>query len=278
MIVAGLQTDIAWEDPEENFRRVAAAVERAVVTGARLLVLPEMFATGFSMSAERVAGWSTATSAFLADTARRHAVWVLGGFAAPGERRPRNVCALFDPGGSEALRYTKIHPFSHAGEDRCYEAGDAIATVAIEGLRVTPLICYDLRFPELFRVAARATDLFLVIANWPTARTAAWTLLLAARAAENLAYVLGVNRVGVGDGLEYGGDSALFAPTGECLASAGHHPDAVVGTVDGRRVADLRDRYAFLDDRRPELYAALDASGRSSRPPSGLIRDEDAVS
>ena len=261
MIVAGLQMDIVWEAPEENFACAAVLAERAARTGARLLALPEMFATGFTMEAERAAAHAERTRSFCSDLANRHGVWVLGGYVEPGCARPRNTCALFDPAGQERLRYHKIHPFTLAGEDRHYEGGDALPTAEVEGVRVTPLICYDLRFPEPFRAAAAGTDLFVVIANWPTRRREAWSTLLRARAIENQAFVLGVNRVGDGGGEPHSGDSALIDPLGRTRAAAADVPAVVEGPVDAADVADVRRRFSFLADRRPDVYRRLGGAG-----------------
>jgi predicted amidohydrolase len=258
MIVAGLQLDIAWEAPEENYRRAAALARQAVTSGAGLLVLPEMFATGFSMRSEMVAGFAGATRSFLSDLARELEVWVIGGYAEAGRLRPRNACSVIDPGGEERGRYHKVHPFSLAGEERHYEGGEEMATVAVEGLRVTPLICYDLRFPELFRHAAEATDLFAVIANWPERRGHAWRTLLRARAIDAQAFILGVNRVGEAQGHPHRGDSALVDPMGEVVSTSAFQPAAVVGEVDPQRVVEVRRRFGFLADRRPEVYGRLE--------------------
>ena len=126
--------------------------------------------------------------------------------------------------GLEVLRYHKIHPFSYAGEHEHYAGGEALLSAEVEGVRVTPVICYDLRFPELFRAAADRTDLFVVIANWPEKRAHAWRTLLLARAIENLAFVLGVNRVGTGGGEPHSGDSALVDPYGRLVAGAALAP------------------------------------------------------
>ncbi|MEW6744767.1 MAG: nitrilase-related carbon-nitrogen hydrolase [Planctomycetota bacterium] len=267
MIVAGLQFDIAWEDPWENFARVERLVPAAVAAGARLLVLPEMFATGFSMAAERVAAPTPEIRDFLAGLAQRHGLWVLAGFVEPGDPLPLNVCALFNPEGEEKLHYTKIHPFSLAGEPDHYGAGARLATHKVEGLRVTPFICYDLRFPEVFRAAADRTDLYLVIANWPTPRADAWRLLLRARAIENQAFVLGVNRVGEDpNGHHYSGNSVLLDPLGHEIASAAAEPTIVAGEVDPKVVAQSRAKLGFLADKRFTLYRELYAeSGRGLR-------------
>ncbi len=256
MIVAGLQLDIAWEAPAANFAR---ASELAARTSARLVVLPEMFATGFSMDAAAVAPLGGEIRNNLRDLARSREVWVMGGYAenGTGGGRPRNACSLFDPAGMEQLRYHKIHPFSLAGEQEHYDGGTSLHTVAVEGLRVTPLICYDLRFPEPFRAAARDTDLFCVLANWPAVRGDAWRLLLRARAVENQCCVLGVNRVGEAQGETYAGDSALIDPFGATLASAADTEAVVEAEIDPAAVADARARFSFLADRRPDLYRSL---------------------
>jgi len=257
VIVAGVQMDVAWEDPDENFRRAGAAIERASADGACLVALPEMFATGFSMSTELVSAQAERTRAFLADAARSFDVWLLGGLAEPSEGLPHNVALLVGPDGKTALRYEKLHPFTLSGEHERYAAGRTLATADVDGVLVTPLVCYDLRFPEPFRIAAAGTHLFVVIANWPRPRRSAWQTLLRARAMENQAYVLGVNRVGEGDGLVYLGDSALIDPMGEAINAASHQPAVVSGDVAPSLVADLRAKYSFLADRRPQVYAAL---------------------
>jgi predicted amidohydrolase len=265
MIVAGLQTHIAWEDPRENFRRVDALAQglmkgKGDARRPHLLVLPEMFATGFSMEARKVAAFALETQDFLADLARRHSVAVLGGYAEPGSPRPANACSLFGPDGLELLHFRKLHPFSLAGEQEHYIPGDSLATAEVAGARVTPFICYDLRFPEPFRIAAPGTHLFCVIANWPAKRREPWSLLLRARAIENQAYVLGVNRVGPGGGEPHSGDSVLLDPLGQVVAEpqGGEATGTFVGEVDPGTVARVRERFTFLKDRRPDLYRRLE--------------------
>mgnify|MGYP001812922000 FL=1 len=261
MIVAGIQFDIVWERPEENFSRVTDLIVEAAGAGAQLVALPEMFATGFSVASPAVADHGEAVRRFLVDTARQHGVWVLGGYAEAADPRPVNCCTLVAPDGSETLHYRKIHPFGLAGELAVFDAGDSLHTAEVEGVRVTPLICYDLRFPELFRIAAPATDLFVVVANWPVRRSHAWRTLLAARAIDGMAWVLGVNRVGDAQGVHHRGDSALVDPMGEVVSSLSEISGVVVGEVDAARVRELREKLGFLDDRRPDLYARLERGG-----------------
>ena len=246
--------DLAWEDVTENHRRALGLLTRAREEGARFAVLPEMFSTGFSMEAQRIAqpvGGPSET--FLSETAQRLSLWVLASVPETGGPAPRNMALLAGPDGTVA-RYAKIHPFSFAGEDRIYAPGDRVVTVPIEGLRVTPFVCYDLRFPEPFRLAAEETDLFVVVANWPDARREHWRTLLRARAIENLSYVIGVNRVGEGGRLHYSGDSAAISPWGETLVEGGKEEAVLVCDVDAEVVKDARRRFPALADRRPDAY------------------------
>lgn len=252
MRVALVQLDLAWEDPAENHRRAERRAQEAAAQGARLVVLPEMFCTGFSMAPERIAQPIGGESeSFLAGVAGDLGVWLLAGV--PVEEGPTNQALLVSPAG-EVRRYAKIHPFSFAGEHHHYRPGDRVVTWEVEGVRLTPFICYDLRFPEPFRLAAAETDAFVVIANWPERRRAHWRALLRARAIENLAFVLGVNRVGEGDGLRYAGDSAAVSPWGETRAAAAEREAVLVVDVDPAEVREARAAFPVLDDRCPAAY------------------------
>ena len=251
MRVAAIQHDIVWEDRDATLAHVAPLVASAADEGARLIVLPEMFAVGFSMAPERVAEPADGpTSSWLQEQAARHDVWIGGSI--PEQRaggRPRNVLVLAAPDGT-THRYAKIHPFTYSGEHEHYDAGDTLVTVDVDGLRVSLFVCYDLRFADEFWALAPATDLYVVPANWPAKRGHHWRSLLVARAIENQAYVLGCNRVGSGDGLPYAGDSCVIDPVGETLASASEGEAVVTAEVDPAVVAATRERFPFLTDRR----------------------------
>ncbi|HJW13511.1 MAG TPA: carbon-nitrogen family hydrolase [Thermoanaerobaculia bacterium] len=254
MKIALLQSDIAWEDVAENHRRAARLLSEAAAGGARLAILPEMFSTGFSMDAARIAQLPGGPSeSFLREQAKSLNLWILASIPEAGEPSPRNMALLVSPEGT-VTRYAKIHPFSFAGEHEHFTAGDRVVTADVEGLRVTPLVCYDLRFPEPFRTAAADTDLYAVVANWPDERREHWRLLLRARAIENQAYVAGVNRVGDGGRLHYAGDSAAISPLGETLAEGDDRQRVLFAEVDPAAVKKLRSRFPALDDRRPDAY------------------------
>lgn len=252
MRVAALQSDIVWEDPVANFAHLEPWIAAAAGTGARLLVLPEMFSCGFSMNTERIAepvgGPSTS---FLLHQAAAHGLWLMGSIPerGPGAERPHNTLVLASPEG-QLHRYHKIHPFTYAGEDRHYQAGERFVTVEVEGLRLTLFICYDLRFADEFWATAADTDAYVVVASWPEARRRHWTTLLEARAIENQAYVVGVNRVGQGGELRYAGDSRIFDPLGRPLAAASEQETLLLADLDPAEVARVRRELPFMGDRR----------------------------
>lgn len=250
--VAGVQHDIVWERPEENFRRLAPMIEEAAARGARLVACTEMFSTGFSMASDRVAEPDDGPSAqFLREQARIHGVWVCGSVPVrpDGATLPYNRLLVVAPDGA-VHRYDKIHPFSYSGEHEHYASGEDFLTIDVEGVRVSFFVCYDLRFADEFWALASETDCYVVVANWPESRRAHWRTLLPARAIENQAYLVGVNRVGDGNGTPYVGDSVIVDPFGEVLAEAPPIECVVDAPVSTERVREVRSRYPFLADRR----------------------------
>jgi predicted amidohydrolase len=252
MKIAAIQSDIVWEDPQANFERLRPWLTAAAAAGARLVVLPEMFACGFSMMTERVREPPSGPSVrFLEEQARAHGLWVCGSLPElpPGAVKPYNTLVLAGPRGQLA-RYRKIHPFSFAREHEHYAAGSDHVTVDVEGLRCTLFVCYDLRFADEFWARAEQTDAFVVVANWPERRRHHWTALLTARAIENQTYVVGVNRVGHGNGLEYTGDSRVVDPWGETLVAAAAAETMLLADLRPEVVRDAREKFPVLKDRR----------------------------
>ncbi len=252
MRIAALQSDIAWEDREANFERLRPWIAAAAGAGARLRVLPEMFSYGFSMATGRISeSLGGPSTRFLVDQAERHDLWLAGSLPElpEGAERPFNTLVAASPDG-QVHRYRKIHPFSYAGEDEHYRAGDEFVSVSIEGVRFTLFVCYDLRFADEFWATAENTDAYLVVANWPEARRHHWVSLLQARAIENQAYVVGVNRVGTGGRLRYRGDSRIVDPMGEVLAAAAEQETLLLADVDAAVVDKTRRELPFMDDRR----------------------------
>lgn len=255
MRVAAVQHDIHWEDAAATTKALDGPVAQAAAAGARLVVLCEMFATGFSMAPERIAEPEDGpTEHWLREQAATHRVWVLGSIAqrAPGGERPANVAVLAGPDG-QLHRYAKIHPFSYGDEHTHYRAGDRTLTVDVEGVSVTVFVCYDLRFADVFWALAEQTDVYVVVANWPAVRQEPWRALLQARAIENLAYVVGVNRVGTAPGAQrevrYAGGSVVVDPVGTRLVEAHDVETVLVADVDPATVSATRARFGFLADR-----------------------------
>ena len=256
MKLAVVQHDIAWEQPEENFARLAGLVAEAAGAGARLVVLTEMFSYGFSMDVATIAEAPDGPSSrFLVAEAQKHDIWLGGTIPVrAGAPKARNTFVLAAPDGS-TYSYAKIHPFTYGGEDEHYEGGSSLTQVQVEDIRVSLSVCYDLRFPYVFWPLAETTDLYLIPANWPAKRRHHWQSLLVARAIENQAYVAGINRVGTGGGIHYSGDSAIISPLGETICSTSTPPAEAGETIlyaeiDPQVVAATRSRFPFIQDRR----------------------------
>ncbi len=255
MRIAAVQHDIVWNDREANFAHLAPMIAAAAGAGARLVLLSETFSTGFAVDTPGLAEPEGGPSAqFLITQAAVNDAWVCGSCPELGDpetedARPFNSFVLAGPDGT-VHRYRKIHPFGYGGEDKYFRAGTELITVDIDGVRVSPLVCYDLRFADEFWGLAHETDLYLVPANWPEPRRSHWMALLQARAIENLAYVAGCNRVGQGGGLNYVGDSRIVDPLGELLATAAVGESILFADIDPGHVAAVRSRFGFLDDRR----------------------------
>jgi predicted amidohydrolase len=263
MQVIGCQLDIAWEDKPANFARTRELLAGQTIVPGSLVVLPEMFATGFSMHVDTIAeSIDGPTHQFMAQLARDTKSFVLGGVVTKAaDGRGRNQAVTFTPAGQEIARYTKAHPFSFAGEDQHYEPGGPASCFAWHDLQVAPTVCYDLRFPELYRHATRSgAQVLVVIANWPQSRESHWLALLRARAIENQAYVVGVNRAGCDPHVAYGGHSLIASPRGETLAEAGAEAQTLVADLESGPLETYRREFPALADIRPELLGRGEAS------------------
>jgi len=253
--------DIGWHDPERSLERARALVADAARAGARLVVLPEMATTGFTMDRAQATPLAGGHAARLATLAGEAGVWLIASVAATepaplgdagGTEASRavNAALVADPSGAIVAVYRKQKLFAFAGEHEHYAPGDARVVVTIDGIRIAPLVCYDLRFPELFRAVARDVDAFVLVANWPAARRLHWDTLTRARAIENQAYVVAVNRIGSGGNIAYDGGSAAWDPWGDPAPEAQTPAGIRLVSIDPTRVTDIRTRYPFLRDMR----------------------------
>lgn len=255
MQIVGIQVDTVWEDKAATFARVRRLLERMQIQQGAMVVLPEMFAVGFSLDVPKIAADNgRETEGFLRELAARHNVFMLGGVVTRGrDGKGRNEAVVFDPSGRELARYCKLHPFTFGGETQHYEPGKCVATFQWGQSIVAPLICYDLRFPEAFRATIKlGVQVYAVIANWPKPREEHWLTLLRARAIENQAYVIGVNRCGRDPKLEYGGRSQIIDPQGRIIADAGQEEAVLSAQVDLAALAEYRVRFPALADMRDD--------------------------
>jgi len=256
MKVAAIQMDIAWHDRHANHVKARDLATQAKKNGADLVILPEMFSTGFSMDTsitpEPLNG---ATPALLRSLARELEMAVVGGFVLAHENAgPQNVSLAVDRHGNDLALYAKIHQIPILGEDAHYQPGHRPVPFDLQGFRAACLVCYDLRFPELFRALVDECGLILIIASWPAVRQAHWDILLQARAVESQCFVVGVNRVGEGGGNTFTGGSAIIDPAGKILAHAGDNEKLVMADIDPANVAEIRSAMPFLKDRKPHLF------------------------
>jgi omega-amidase len=278
-----VQLDIAWEDKECNYRKVEQLVTRADPDEGDLVVLPEMFDTGFSLNIETTADKDGATLKFLMRLAGDLGVFLQGARTvhACHSELAENHAVVIAPSGEPILEYAKIHPFSFGRESERFQGGREVVTYRWEGpsntggrgsaaqaasgtkessgakaaggsdggLTVCPAICYDLRFPELFRMGlAKGAELHAIGANWPEPRQQHWRALLVARAIENQTFVLGVNRTGNDPNLKYIGGSIALGPKGEVLGELGAEETVLSVEIDPREVRSWREKFPAWRD------------------------------
>lgn len=272
-----VQLDIAWEDAAANHRAVRAMLASPDVRSGGLIVLPEMFDSGFSLDIDKTADQRGDSLRFLAATAKETSCWVVGGITvlAPGHPgKALNRCIAAAPTGDIITHYDKAHPFTFGREGEKFIGGESVATFRWggggagenggESMTVCPVICYDLRFPELFRRGlAEGAEAFTVIANWPVGRAEHWRALLIARAIENQALVIGVNRVGADPHLRYAGGSMVVGPRGTILAEAGAGAGLTTTDADPGEVRRWREAFPAWKDGKSWLWP------RGVDPPGG---------
>lgn len=260
-----LQYDIVWEDKPANHELVRAMVAGMKPGPGSLVALPEMFDTGFSLNLDITDDTESRTSErFLSELSREYGIYVHGSRCTrEKDGWGRNWAIVMNPEGGVIARYAKLHPFGFGREPERFRGGDELVSCEWRDgdgvLRVGPLICYDLRFPEVFRLCSLrlGVEIFVLGANWPDARQAHWRALLIARAIENLAYVVGVNRSGRDPHLNYEGGSIIVSPKGEILAEAGPGQEVISATVDPKAVRSWRKSFGALRDARPGLLGEL---------------------
>jgi len=242
-----IQPNIVWENKEANL----AAYEQmiAAAPNKEIVILPEMFSTGFSMAPEKLAEPMSGTSVqWMKDMAHRYRCIITGSLIIEEEGKYYNRLLWVQPDGKLG-QYDKRHLFAYAGEDKHYSPGDTRLIAQVKGWKICLMVCYDLRFPVWARNYDAAYDVLIYVANWPERRSLAWKTLLQARAIENMSYVAGVNRVGDdGNGIHYNGDSSVFGPLGEKLWQHGAETAVHTITLDKQKLDEARGHFPFLND------------------------------
>lgn len=250
--ISMVQSHIIWEDRDENLGYYGELLRR--VSGKTdIAILPETFTTGFSMNVESLADTLDGeTILHVKAWAKRYNLAVAGSFIAKEEDRYYNRAFFVTPEG-ETYYYDKRHLFRMAGEDKHFAAGDKRLIVPYKGWNICLQVCYDLRFPVWSRNVGNEYDLLVYVANWPEARRKAWKALLQARAIENMAYVCGVNRVGIdGKGFVFRGDSVVYTPKGKKLADAGKREEVTrTCTLSRSELEELRTKFPAWRDADP---------------------------
>jgi omega-amidase len=257
LTVALAQMTIALGRPDLNETTARAVGAQAAAREADLLILPELWPTGYDLGRAReyAAPLDDGPFGLMADLARKHRLYVAGTALESNESGPPfNTAALYGPDGVRVAAYRKVHLFPPLGETEHMTAGAALPTFDLPWGRTALAICYDLRFPELWRQYTYAgAQTILIPAEWPLRRVEHWRLLLRARAVENQLFVVGCNRAGADPDGEFGGHSAAVDPWGRVLVEGGPEPGLYLATLDLDEVTRTRELFPFLDDRRPDV-------------------------
>lgn len=247
--IAGIQTDLFWENPSKNLAFFEEKID-SLPEKTDLVVLPEMFTSGFTMTPENVAEKiSGKTVCWMQEIAAKKQLAITGSLVIKEKNNYYNKLIFIHPSG-KIETYDKRHSFTLAGEDKVYNSGNKKLIVEYKGWKICPLICYDLRFP----VWARNTenyDLLIFVANWPNTRIKAWDTLLKARAIENMSYTMGVNRTGKDNNdYEYSGNSLILNYLGEELSKLPKNEIGIISTTLVKKAQnDVRKKLGFLNDK-----------------------------
>lgn len=248
MNISVIQPDIVWEDKAANFQNLFRLIS-PIFNKTDIVILPEMFNTGFSMNpallCEQPGG---ETFRWMKSIAEKGNFGVCGSYIIKENMHFFNRWIFVSP-GDEVLSYDKRHLFSMGGEDKLFSAGKSRLIFSFRGVRITPYICYDLRFP-VWSSNRESTDLIIYAANWPESRRAVWDTLLKARAIENQCYVAGSNRIGTdGAGIRYCGDSRIINPRGEIISLAvNENESSVSAELSINELSEFRKKFPVLND------------------------------
>lgn len=260
MKIALAQTDVVWEDKLSNLSIAEAFIQQAAIEKVNLILFPELSFTGFSMNVKALGEDTNETIDMIKGLALKYKINIGFGYIQRFNESEKalNNYSIVSCSGEVLSTYTKIHPFSFGTENLHYLGGKNITNTKINNLNISTFICYDLRFPEIFQIASKTAELIIVAANWPEARKEHWITLLKARAIENQCYIAGINRVGVGDGIKYSGNSLIIDPLGNVISSCRDNLEGlIIGEIDLTLVNSVRESFKLKFDRKETLYYEL---------------------
>lgn len=254
LTITTIQTDLVWQDKAANLQRLQQKIY-AIEERTELVILPEMFSTGFTMQPRLFAETMNGeTIEWMKRIAADRRIILTGSIIAAEEERFYNRLIWMLPNGEYGY-YNKRHLFAFAGEDQHYTAGNKRLIASVKGWKINLQVCYDLRFPVWARQSASPEqtpeyDILVYVANWPERRSHAWKTLLCARAIENQCYVVGVNRVGKdGNGIYHSGNSLVIDPLGEVLYHQADAEDVFTIALEKEKLEEVRNKFPFWKDR-----------------------------
>lgn len=258
MKVAICQSDIRFLDYMYNLKYAEKAISEAAENNADCIVFPEMSFTGFSMDTDITSGYGISSLKKIKQLAKSENIAIgFGWVKSDSDGLAQNHYSFISTDGTVLLDYIKIHPFSYAGENLYFKGGTSLPTASINDIKFQCAICYDLRFPEIFRINTGNIHAVFIPANWPQKRSEHWKALLKARAIENQVYIVGVNCTGTQDDLVYSGDSCVIAPDGSVICYCGHEAGIYYADIDADIVNKTRESFPVLNDIRKNLYETL---------------------
>ncbi|WP_409301172.1 carbon-nitrogen family hydrolase [Peribacillus sp. SCS-155] len=256
--IACIQMDIAFGDPQQNYRSAAEKIEKAAESKPDIIVLPELWTTGYDLGRldEIADNQAQDTLAFLQEAALKYNVNFVGGSVAKKTQAGVfNSLLIVNRQGMLIKDYDKLHLFQLMKEHHFLKPGQKDGLFSLEGYECAGFICYDIRFPEWIRShTSRGAKAIFVVAEWPMPRLAHWKALLISRAIENQAFVIGVNRCGSDPDNKFAGHSMIIDPWGNILQEAGDSEEILVGTIDLAMADAVRNMIPVFQDRRPEFY------------------------
>lgn len=259
MKIALVSLNQVWEDKSANLFKCEQYIQRASEYSVDLIVFPEMTLTGFSTNVQAISEepHNTKTVEIFAKLAQKFTIATVFGVVIHDGEKALNQLVFIDKKGVIRSKYSKIHPFSFAEENKFFSSGNKLAVVDFQDFKIGLSICYDLRFPELYSALAKESDLVINIANWPSKRIEHWNVLLKARAIENQIFIVGVNRIGSdNNGLTYISSSNIFNANGEVLEYESIQ-DMQIYEIDKAWTKHFKETFNTTKDRKSDFYKEI---------------------